>query len=330
MIAPERPVLSLAELDAYAARPAGAGAERRYCCPLEGCRGKPIDRGHQSLCVNTESGLWLCNRCGQKGKLTERWDARRGAGWRRETALRTIRVRPDPQPGTAASAPLLKALVARCVPLGGTPGHHYLFGRGIGLGLALRAGVTFCPDVYGRPAVVFPLNDRVGGLVAVNARHTDGRTDPKTHTVGDRRLGVFATPGSLAAGAPLVVVEGPIDALSLATCDVSAVALVGTRAPHWLRTVSAFRPVLVGLDADAEGDEKAELLVGELAPFARRVERLRPPVGKDWNDALLADYGGLCDALESHGLVGTGAGDQVASGLPGRTPPAPPGVTGGR
>ena len=40
-----------------------------------------------------------------------------------------------------------------------------------------------------------------------------------------------------------------------------------------------------------------------LASFARSIERLRPPAGKDWNDALLADYGGLCDALEAHGLV---------------------------
>jgi hypothetical protein len=44
----------------------------------------------------------------------------------------------------------------------------------------------------------------------------------------------------------------------------------------------------------------------ELAPFARSVERLRPPAdgaGKDWNDALLTDYGALCDALEARGLV---------------------------
>lgn len=297
MLVTERPALSLAELDAYDAHPAGGGAERRYCCPLEGCRGKPVDRQHQSLCVNVESGLWTCNRCTQKGKLTERWDARRGAGWRREAALRSIRVRPDPQPGTAASAPLLPQLVARCVPLGGTPGHPYLVGRGLGLGLAHRAGVTFCPDVYGRPAVVFPMRDRAGAIVAVNARHTDGRTDPKTHSVGDRRLGVFATPGALAADRPLVVVEGPMDALSLATCDVPAVALVCTRAPHWLRTAAAFRRVLVALDADAEGDRASEVLEAELTPFAKSVERLRPPVGKDWNDALGADYVALCEWL---------------------------------
>ena len=45
------------------------------------------------------------------------------------------------------------------------------------------------------------------------------------------------------------------------------------------------------------------------ASFAHSVERRRSAVGKDWNDALLADYGGRCAALEAHGLVaaaGTG------------------------
>jgi hypothetical protein len=78
------------------------------------------------------------------------------------------------------------------------------------------------------------------------------------------------------------------------------VALVCTRAPHWLRRAAAFRRVLVGLDADAEGDEKAAALAAELAPFARSVARLRPPVGKDWNDALLAGYGDLVEWLEEH------------------------------
>ena len=33
--------------------------------------------------------------------------------------------------------------------------------------------------------------------------------------------------------------------------------------------------------------------------------------GKDWNDALLADYGGLCDALEARGLGGASASEPV-------------------
>lgn len=302
MTTTDRPALSLAELEAFDPHPAGAGAERRFCCPLPGCQDKPRDRAHQSLCANVESGAWLCNRCGATGKLAERWEARprlTGAQRRREVARRAFALPPEPPgPGRADSAPLLAPLLETCVPVARTSGQRYLFDRGIGLGVVTPAGVLFTLSCYGRPGVVFPMHDRAGLLVAVNVRHTDGRTDPKTHSVGDRSLGVFATPGALAVDAPLVIVEGPMDALSLATCDVPAIALACTRAPHWLRTAAAFRHVLVALDADSEGDEKAELLASELAPSARRVDRLRPPMGKDWNDALMADYVGLCEWLE--------------------------------
>jgi hypothetical protein len=292
------PVLSLAELDAYDDRPAGAGDEKRYCCPLPACRGKPRDRTHQSLCVNVESGAWICNRCTSRGKLSERWDAKPIAEIRRAKARARFHLTPERQPGTAASAPLLPVVAARCRPLIGTPGHRYLFDRGIGLAFAGRAGVRFCADVYGRPAIVFAMRDRRGQVVAVNCRHTDGRTDPKTHSVGDRSLGVYATPGSLVVDAPLVVCEGPMDALSLAACGVPAVALVATVAPRWLQTAAAFRRVLVALDADAEGDKHAALMADELAPFAKSIERLRPPDDcKDWNDAYQADVLGLRDWL---------------------------------
>ncbi len=83
----------------------------------------------------------------------------------------------------------------------------------------------------------------------------------------------------------------------------AALALVGTAAPAWLPQAAAFRRVVVALDADDAGDRAATGLTDALASFARSIERLRPPAGKDWNDALLADYGGLCAALEAHGLV---------------------------
>jgi hypothetical protein len=301
-----RPVLSLPQLEAFDPDGSGGQAERRFCCPLDGCRGKPVDRPHQSLCVNTATGLWVCHRCGARGQLVEHWPVRPTSGRelreaRRQAALRAIRIPPERQPGSAPSAALLPALLGRCMPLAGTPGQRYLFDRGIGVGPAQRAGVAFCADVYGRPAVVFPMHDRAGQLVAVNCRHTDGRSDPKTHSIGDRSLGVFlGSPGALTAReSPLVVVEGPIDALSVVEGGAAAVALVATVAPHWLPPALAFRRVLVGLDADAEGDKHAAALEQELRPFARAVERLRPPVGKDWNDALLADYPGLCALLEA-------------------------------
>jgi hypothetical protein len=320
--------LSLADLEAFDARPAGGGRERRFCCPLDACRDKPRDRTHQSLSVNTESGLWTCYRCGAGGKLTEHRAPRAwvpAAQARRTAALRAFRVPSPPQPGQAASALEFAPMLAACVPVAGTPGEAYLFRRGIGLDRATAAGVLFARDWYGRPAVVFVLRDLAGQEVAASGRYLDHR-QPKTRVAGDRRLGVFAPPGPWArpvggagpSGA-LVLVEGPCDALSLAECDVPAVALVGTAAPAWLPQAAAFRRVVVALDADAAGDRAAAGLMDALASFARSVERLRPPAGKDWNDALLADYGGLCDLLEVCGLVAAGAVIPAAS-----IAPAPP------
>jgi hypothetical protein len=301
----DRPALSLAQLEAFDPHPGGGPTERRYNCPLPACAGKPVDRGHQALCANVDTGLYLCNRCGAKGKLTERWDDRSARDLRRVRALRRYTLTPEPTAGTAASAPLLPELLERCQPVAGTPGEAYLFGRGLGLDVATAADVRYVPRCYGRPGVAFRMRDELGAIVAVNVRHTDGRDGvTKTHSIGDRRLGVFATaPGvSTMVDTPLVVVEGPCDALALAECGVPAVALVATRAPRWLRRAAAFRAVYVALDADAEGDRASGELAAELATFARSVERLRPPVGKDWNDALLADYPGLVAFLAGAGL----------------------------
>jgi hypothetical protein len=320
--------LSLAELEAFDPRPAGApgGAERRFCCPLPACADKPRDRAHQSLGANVATGLWLCHRCGARGKLTERWERREERPWRevrRRRALDAFALAPAPAPGRAASAAELSPMLEACVPVAGTLGEPYLFGRGIGCDTATAAGVLFARNWYGRPAVVLPLCDRAGQVVAASGRYLDQRP-PKTRAVGDRKLGVFATPGVWDAPAgptgtgALVVVEGPADALSLAECDVPAVALVGTTAPAWLRPAVAFRRVVVALDADEAGDRAAEGLLRELTPFARSVERLRPPAGKDWNDALLADYGALCDFLEARGLAVAG----IARGHPAPSPRA--------
>jgi hypothetical protein len=60
------------------------------------------------------------------------------------------------------------------------------------------------------------------------------------------------------------------------------------------------------------GDRAAAGLTDALASFARSIERLRPPAGEDGNDALRADYAGLCDALEARGLVVASVSELVA------------------
>src|SRR5215211_4445402 len=98
------PALSLTVLEAFDSHPIGRGDERRFGCPLPACAAKPRDRAHQSLGVNTATGLWLCHRCGARGKLTERWEARPWREIRRRRAREAFALAPAPTPGHAASA----------------------------------------------------------------------------------------------------------------------------------------------------------------------------------------------------------------------------------
>lgn len=94
-------------------------------------------------------------------------------------------------------------------------------------------------------------------------------------------------------GAPVVYVEGAIDALALrALCgsrDVVPLALPGVEA--WREAWAAHargRTAFVGLDEDAAGDGKVETLTRHLeAAGARSVRRWRPGGGaKDWAERL--------------------------------------------
>jgi Toprim-like len=293
----DRPVLSLAELEAYDPRaPFRGGKERRFCCPLPACADKRIDAAHRSLTLNVETGAWHCWRCGGAGKVQERWAMaplrpvqrrqRSAAAARRAFALKPLSSAPSPTAVPEPAALSSKLSSQRLAALNGSVGAAYLQQRGIAADLAERAGVRWAATWYGRPAVVFPLRDSAGQLVAMQGRHVDGRTDPKAHDLGPKGAGVFATPGAFEAST-VIIVEGPICALSLAAAGKSAIALCGTSAPAWLIKKLAFRRAAVAFDADAAGDAAAPRLIGELRSFGAQVERWRPTGVKDWNDLLL-------------------------------------------
>jgi hypothetical protein len=273
--------LTLAALEAYDPLAPARDGERRFCCPLPACGDKPIDPAHRSLTVNAGTGLWQCWRCRASGKLRDHWAPRAS----RRTAVRAFALRPEPA-GSPAAAPVdVVGAWARAVPAADTAGAAYLARRGMPLALATAADVRWAPRWYGRPAVLFPIVDPSGALVAITGRHTDAG-DPKAHTCGPKALGVFTTPGALMAD-PLVITEAPLDALALAACGVPALAVCGTSAPRWLAPHAAFRRVWVALDGDAPGETAAEALAATLTALGARCARLRPAT-KDWTDDLAA------------------------------------------
>jgi hypothetical protein len=313
--------LSLRQLEEFDPRASQGGAERRFLCPLCG-EGKPKDSAHRSLGLNTQSGAWVCHRCGEKGKLAEWKDEKpiNGKTLRRQklrrafsldatspkvSALPLVGTRnstvlspappalsacADTPESTLAPAPVWRRPLKNLVPLAGTPGEKYLQKRGIALEAAHAAGVRFSPSWFGRPAVVFPVRDAGSTLVAAQGRYISQGKGPKARTTGDKKAGVFVTAGfweDVKRGAPVVICEAPIDALSIALCGFPALALCGKDGwPDWLPVKCAFKSVALAFDADEAGDMGAEKLYRVLGSLGAKPFRLRPEGGKDWNEVL--------------------------------------------
>jgi hypothetical protein len=283
--------LSLAELEAYG-RVWGSGRERRALCSFCGDEHKH-DQAHASLAFNDDTGAWTCHRCGRSGILEERKE-------RRDEPLRLhrrVKRRPLPTPvgppaEEAEKRDTLRRLwtpsVAIDDPASGS-GATYLEGRGIPLQVAAAARVRFTADWYGRPAVLFPVQDSKGRLVAAEGRYTDGSTKPKSRSAGRKSRGVFCALPGAAEASGVTICEGPITALSVAACGYPALALCGHKgAPAWLLRRCALRPVFLALDYGEQGAEEATArLVRELAALGATAYRLAPPAG-DFNDRLQA------------------------------------------
>jgi hypothetical protein len=181
-----------------------------------------------------------------------------------------------------------KAIIASCTDIQGTPAETYLAGRGIVLDPGAGYDVGYSPNCYGSEAIIFYLLGLNGQMVGMQSRGIQSKTfritkDPAADQTGQ----IFATPGAMGALSWVVIVEAPIDALSLAVCGVSAIATIGTNFPDWLAREMIFCPVFLGHDNDQAGDDGARAAAGSLQRFGATPYRLRPPEGcKDWNEAL--------------------------------------------
>jgi hypothetical protein len=266
--------LSLEELERFDRKAPGRNRNRRrFCCPLCGDN-KPMDANHRCLSVDMTTGGYCCHRCGAKGKLREYCG---GAG---ETRIFT-HTGPEPE----EKSDKWKKWWALAQPIRDTPGADYLARRGVPVDVAEAAGVKFgrwFHDGEQFDAVLFPIRDARGKLIAVQARSIKG--DIK-NTRGPKSAGVFfTTPGR---SERLAITEAPIDALVLAACGLSAVALLGTTWASWLPSALAGRDVALATDADEAGD-KCALDLGALRAGAWR---LRPVGAKDF--AELAELSSL-------------------------------------
>ena len=95
--------------------------------------------------------------------------------------------------------------------------------------------------------VAFPVFDEVRESVAIQGPViAPDEPGARVVTRGDVRNGAFRTDTAPLSDEPLVIVEAPIDALSLTAAGVRAIALYGTAVPGWLPTVAAFARIVPG------------------------------------------------------------------------------------
>lgn len=312
--AADRPVLSLADLESFDPSAPERGRERRFCCPLPGCADKRRDARHRSLSVNVETGRWHCHRCDAGGLLREKWSVReprynaKRASSRRAFALTQqaggVSFKTTAQPATRAHSThqdRWRELFLQAPHVSVDVGVAYLASRGIPREIAATADVRYVArwPHWSRTAradwilngtsrrIVFPIRDRAGKLVAVQGRVIGpNECGPKIVTRGDLGAGLFQSEPDALSSPLLVLVEAPIDALSLAVAGVPALAVCGTNVPEWLPPAVPFRRIALGFDADAAGDKASAKAAIEFRAFGCTVERLRP-ARKDWNEVLL-------------------------------------------
>jgi hypothetical protein len=268
-------VLTLADLDRHDPRPQRGRAdsgERDYLCPLPACADKQRSR-HRSLSVNVVSGRWTCHRCGAHGILSQ--------------------FASEPATSRLSRTPAAPLEQLHLLPITSTsPAYSYLAEqRGLAPELAIAAGVNWCVR-SGRPWLALPVRDRRGQRVAHQLRQCDGE---RHLTVGPKGQGVFLTAplGQVLAQIAVPVVEAPLDALSVASAGLHAIATCGKSCADWLPGVLVGHLVLLGHDRDVPdhdghraGDDAAVALSEVLRHAGARPRRWRPPL-KDWNQVLL-------------------------------------------
>ena len=148
-----------------------------------------------------------------------------------------------------------------------------------------------------RPAVsvIFPFRDWSFQVTGCQRRYRNPPTALKCMTIPGSQLGLFVPSVWTLRSDPVILTEGPMDALSLTQMGKPAMATFGTNLPPWINRVTWNKRVLIATDADEAGDEAAERWRSSL--MCRGVVRMRPQVGKDWNEWLQQDRTSLADFI---------------------------------
>jgi len=323
-----RPILSRDDLDRLGP-PRQGGGRLRYYCPIHGSdrqRSLSVDaRTGLYYCHSCKAGGRLRDDWDDEG--TVYLSGRRHTGSAatsvddRSRQLATL-LRADADRVAALARPIpdhARSFIDRLDPLREAladrrcPGTAYLRRRGLDPLLAARLGAGYASPgtwpgeaAWGPGRIVYPLHDaRTGRVVSALGRAcVDDTTLPTGGRAGKAQLklrgcpaGVW--PGGQAAharrnGQPLVLVEGPADALALLALEDAPliVALGGTHNPLTLEVLRSLIGLVIAFDEDDAGRAASRRLAADLDLLG--IPHRAPPAG--WLGAGATDPADLAAA----------------------------------
>jgi len=298
-----RAILSRADLEQYDHAPHHAGAYDRYYCPIHGGdhqQSLSVNRDTGAYRCHTcgASSKLREHWANADGRLIQparplsaiEIGRREIAAQRRAEEERVQRLAADlPAQATVFIGQLDAMSAALCDPA--CPGAVYLRGRGLDPQRAADLGVGYAasgvwPGDRGRRVgrIVYPLADPMTGRVVSavgrlcidpSPSWTDGQREQfkgaKQRKLGGCPAGVWPSRSIAAAreqGMPLVLVEGPADALALAqlpSLTYPVLALVGTATVLPLVSLRGIVGVVLALDDDESGKKAARQARVDLA-----------------------------------------------------------------
>lgn len=199
----------------------------------------------------------------------------------------------------------------------GSPGAEYLARRGISFGTAVRMGVGYAAEwrspvavskgktVPPSPRIIFPTGSEAYATRDIRPDSVLDENSRKYTKQKHGKSGVFnADVLWEKSETPIVVCEGPMDALSAAEAGYAALAVCGTSGRTALTNILKKSPterlLLLALDADAAGRAASDKLLKELGDLGIPVQQCDSEVylgTKDLNEALCTDRDLFCSAL---------------------------------
>jgi len=314
-----RPILDRATLDAYDGRPRRSGGEHRYYCPVHGGDHQQslavnLDTGlyhcHSCHASGTLRDYWPAPAGGQDTRrapvpvsLAER--GRAALDWHAHAEADKHAKLAGAVPAAAAAFIARLDVFTNDLRRAGSPGTTYLSSRGLDPELAARLGAGYAPpkawpgDTI-RPAgrIVYPLADALTGRIVSAAGRLTVDASPtwpekqrkdfkglKQRKLADCAAGVWPYASIAAAREhhrPLVLVEGPADALALMQhadgAGLDALALMGTAGVLPLAALDGLPGVVLALDPDGAGRRAVDELRTRLALAGVRTAT----VAADW------------------------------------------------